>query len=102
MGQSATRGVDLGRRWAGMAVRPILLAAVLLALYLWVHAQTLDSIERRALDPQEFRLELWQHVQLSLVSTALTIAIAVPLGALLSLDPPRKYSRVVTKGFELV
>ena len=84
MGQSATRGVDLGRRWAGMAVRPILLAAVLLALYLWVHAQTLDSIERRALDPQEIRLELWQHVQRSLVATALTIAIAVPLGVLLS------------------
>ena len=34
---------------AGMAVRPILLGAVLLALYLWVHAQSLDSIESRAL-----------------------------------------------------
>ena len=69
---------------AGMAVRPVLLAAVLLTLYLWIHAQTLDSIERRALDPQKIRFELWQHVQLSLVATALTIAIAVPLGVLLT------------------
>jgi osmoprotectant transport system permease protein len=84
MDLSATRGADLRRRWAGMAVRPILLGAVLLGLYLWVHAQTLDSIERRALDPQEIRLELWQHVQLSLVATALTIAVAVPLGVLLT------------------
>jgi ABC-type proline/glycine betaine transport system permease subunit len=77
---------------AGMAVRPILLGAVLLALYLWVHAQSPDSIESRALAPQQIRLALWhsgtlalwQHVQLSLVATALTIAIAVLLGVLLT------------------
>jgi osmoprotectant transport system permease protein len=69
---------------AGMAVRPVLLGVVLLALYLWVHAQRLDSIESRALAPQQIRLALWQHVQLSLVATALTIAIAVPLGVLLT------------------
>src|SRR5450756_2467899 len=82
--QLATRGSGLLRRWAGMAMRPIVLGAVLLLLYLWVHAQTLDSIESRALDPQQIRIALWQHVQLSLVATALTIAIAVPLGVLLT------------------
>jgi osmoprotectant transport system ATP-binding protein len=80
----SARGSGLRRQLAGMAVRPILLGAVLLALYLWVQAQTLDSIEARALDPNKIRYELWQHVQLSLVATALTIAIAVPLGVLLT------------------
>jgi len=47
----AMRGSGRWRRGTGMAVRPVLLGAVLLALYLWVHAQTLDSIEIRALDP---------------------------------------------------
>jgi len=79
-----TRDKGLRRRVAGMAVRPVLLGAVLLALYLWVHAQTLDSIESRALDPGKIRFEVWQHVQLSLVATAFTIAIAVPLGVLLT------------------
>jgi osmoprotectant transport system ATP-binding protein len=82
--QAATRSSGLPRRVAGMAVRPVLLGAILLALYLWVQAQTLDSIETRDLDPAKIRLELWQHVQLSLVATALTIAIAVPLGVLLT------------------
>jgi len=40
--QGTTRGSGRSRRVAGMAVRPVLLAAVLLVLYLWVHAQSLD------------------------------------------------------------
>jgi osmoprotectant transport system ATP-binding protein len=79
-----TDGIGLRRRAAGMAVRPVLLGGVLLALYLWLQTQTLDSIESRALDPGKIRLEVWQHVQLSLVATALTIAIAMPLGVLLT------------------
>jgi ABC-type proline/glycine betaine transport system permease subunit len=79
-----TRDSGRWRRRAGMSVRPILLGVVLLLLYLWVQAQTLDTIETRTLDPQRLRLDLWQHVKLSLVATALTIAIAVPLGVLLT------------------
>jgi len=82
--QGPTRGSGLRRRLAGMSARPILLGVVLLLLYLWVQAQTLDSIEMRALDPHKIRGDLWQHVQLSLIATALTIAIAVPLGVLLT------------------
>jgi osmoprotectant transport system ATP-binding protein len=82
--QLTTRGSGLWRRVAGMAIRPVLLGLVLLALYLWVQAQTLDTIESRALDPAKIRFEVWQHVQLSLAATALTIAIAVPLGVLLT------------------
>jgi len=79
-----TRGGERWRRMAGMATRPILLGVVLVALYLWVQAQSLDTIESRALDPAKISLEVWQHVQLSLAATALTIAIAVPLGVLLT------------------
>jgi ABC-type proline/glycine betaine transport system permease subunit len=82
--QLTTRGNGMWRRIAGMTIRPVLLGVVLLALYLWVQAQTLDTIESRALDPAKIRFELWQHVQLSLAATALTIAIAVPLGVLLT------------------
>src|SRR5665811_2181638 len=58
--QLATRSSGFWRRLTGMSLRPILLAAILLMLY------------------------LWQQVQLSLVATALTIVIAVPLGILLT------------------
>ena len=82
--QRTTRGSGRWRWRAGMSLRPILLGAVLLALYLWVQTQTLDSIEKRSLNSHEIQVELWQHVQLSLVATAITIAIAVPLGILLT------------------
>ncbi len=74
-------------RWrslAGLGLRPLILGAVLLVLYLWVQAQPLDSIELRALAPDKIRVELWQHVKLSLIATAITIAIAGPLGVLLT------------------
>ena len=82
--QRTTRGSGRWRWLAGMSLRPILLGAVLLALYLWVQTQTLDSIEKRSLNSHEVQVEFWQHVQLSLVATAITIAIAVPLGILLT------------------
>ena len=82
--QATARDSGLWRRRAGMSVRPILLGVVLLLLFLWVQAQTLDTIETRTLDPARLRTDLWQHVKLSLVATALTIAIAVPLGVLLT------------------
>jgi len=82
--QRTTLGSGLWRWLAGMSLRPILLGAVLLLLFLWVQAQTLDSIETRSLNPQKIRVDLLQHVRLSLVATAITIAIAVPLGVLLT------------------
>ena len=82
--QRTTLGSGLWRWLAGMSLRPILLGAVLLLLFLWVQAQTLDSIETRWLNPQQIRVDLLQHVRLSLVATAITIAIAVPLGVLLT------------------
>jgi len=80
----ATRESDLWRRLVGISVRPVILGAVLLVLYVWVQSQTLDSIERRVLNPDRLRVDLWQHVQLSVMATALTIVIAVPLGVLLT------------------
>ncbi|OLF06409.1 ABC transporter permease [Actinophytocola xanthii] len=71
-----------GRR--GLMVRPLLIAVVLLGLYLVVRALPADSIEARYLNADELGRELGEHVALSAVSTALTIAIAVPLGILLT------------------
>lgn len=82
--QAMPHDSGLWRRLAAVLVRPILLGVVLLMLYLWVQAQTLDTIEARTLTPARISRDLWQHVRLSLVATALTITIAVPLGVLLT------------------
>lgn len=68
------------RRRRGLLVRPLLVTVLMVVVYLVVHGRPLDSIERRYLNPQELGTELLEHLELSLVSTLLTMAIAVPLG----------------------
>jgi osmoprotectant transport system ATP-binding protein len=72
------------RRRLGLLVRPVLLVLGLLALFLIVRAQPLDSIEQRYLDAGEIFTELGAHLRLTLISTICTIAIALPLGILLT------------------
>lgn len=63
---------------------PVILAAVLAALYLYVDGQALDSIEARSLNASRLGRAVWQHVQLAAVSTVVTLAIAIPLGIALT------------------
>jgi ABC-type proline/glycine betaine transport system permease subunit/ABC-type proline/glycine betaine transport system ATPase subunit len=72
------------RRRLGLLVRPVLLTLALLALFLIVRAQPLDSIEQRYLNAGEIFTELGAHLRLTLISTVCTIAIALPLGVLLT------------------
>jgi osmoprotectant transport system permease protein len=70
--------------WRGLVIRPILIAVVLVALYLVVQGLPADSIEARYLNGDELARELLEHVRLSIISTVCTIAIAVPLGVLIT------------------
>ncbi|MFJ8916320.1 ABC transporter permease subunit [Amycolatopsis sp. NPDC102389] len=72
------------RRRLGLLVRPVLLTLVLLTLYLIVRAHPIDSIEQRFLNAGEIFTELGAHLRLTVISTACTIAIALPLGILLT------------------
>ena len=75
---------------------PLILAAICLAMYLYVATKDLDSIEARALSSQRLGTALWQHIQLTVVSTALTLIIAVPLGVLLTRGFMRRVQPVRT------
>lgn len=63
---------------------PIVLAAVSLGTYLWVTSRPLRASERVFLDQELIVNAFVRHLQLSFVSTALVILIAVPLGVLLT------------------
>ena len=67
--------------WLGM---PVFLALVCLGLWLYVSSLTLDTIEARSLNATVVRTTVLRHVQLTAVSTVLVVAIAVPLGVLLT------------------
>lgn len=77
---------------AGLLVRPVFLVAALVALWLVIGTQDLDAVEARNLNGPEITKELIQHLKLTVISTLLTIVIAIPLGIVLT----RSRSRVAS------
>jgi osmoprotectant transport system permease protein len=76
-------------RWRGaslldLVATPLLMVAFLALLYFYVHARQLDSIEQRTLTRAVVTRDLVAHIKLVVVSSILVIALAVPLGVLLT------------------
>ncbi|MGB0100213.1 MAG: hypothetical protein WBP61_08015, partial [Nocardioides sp.] len=67
--------------WWGM---PIFLLAIGAATYFWVNSLDLDTIEERVLNQQVLTEKLVEHLKMVAISTAIVIAIAIPLGILLT------------------
>jgi len=65
------------------------------ALYLYLRHQQLDDIERRSINRQVIGQRLLEHIELVAVSTVVVIAIAVPLGILLTRPALRRLSNPV-------
>jgi len=59
---------------------PLLLVAVLVAVYLYVTTAQLDDIEARLLDTGKLLTATGRHLQLVAVSTVIVVLLAVPLG----------------------
>ncbi|MFF2655373.1 ABC transporter permease [Streptomyces sp. NPDC058045] len=76
--------------WPQLVVLPALLAAVLVATWLWYRGAALDSISRNSLTADNVRLRLWQHIQLTAISTFFVLIIAIPGGILLTRRGARK------------
>ncbi len=76
-------------RWLGM---PAFLTAVFVSLYGYVSSQELDTIEQRTLNADALTQRVMEHLQLAAVSTVIVIAVAMPLGILVT----RPAARFVT------
>ncbi|HZG92465.1 MAG TPA: ABC transporter permease [Pseudonocardia sp.] len=92
----AVEQLDLGlpqrRSLRGWLVTPAVLAAVLLALWAYVAARPLDSIEERRVNLSFILQAAGEHVTLTLVSTLFVLLIAVPVGIVLT----RPFARRIT------
>jgi osmoprotectant transport system permease protein len=62
---------------------------VLGLLYLYASNQDLDSIEQRSLNARTLRATIWQHLELTAVSTVLVLVVAITLGLVLT----RRFAR---------
>lgn len=70
--------------WTQLVTLPTVLALVLLATYLWITNTTLDTIAENSLSDGNVELRLWQHIQLTAISTFWVLVIAIPLGIALT------------------
>ncbi|SEE17542.1 ABC transporter permease [Ruania alba] len=86
---TTARPTILARGWTAYAVRPVLLAALCAATWWWISARELDSIEARILTADNLSTALLEHVRLSLVSFAIVLVLAVPIGVVVT----RRYGR---------
>ncbi|WP_282699246.1 ABC transporter permease [Streptomyces sp. CC219B] len=80
--------------WQKLTFLPALLVAVLLATWLWFQQADLDSISENALSNGQVSKALWQHVELTVISTFFVLIIAIPLGVLLTRKAFRKATPV--------
>ncbi|GGT02624.1 permease [Streptomyces griseoviridis] len=70
--------------WRKLTFLPVVLAGVLLATWLWFQQAELDALSENALAGGQVTKALWQHVQLTVISTFFVLVIAIPLGVLLT------------------
>ncbi|MGC0376994.1 ABC transporter permease [Streptomyces sp. SAI-229] len=70
--------------WRKLTFLPVVLIAVLLATWLWFEQADLDALTRNALSNGQVTKALWQHIQLTVISTFFVLVIAIPLGVLLT------------------
>lgn len=70
--------------WRKLTFLPAVLIAVLLATWLWFEQADLDALTRNALSDGRVSKALWQHIELTVISTFFVLIIAIPLGILLT------------------
>jgi osmoprotectant transport system permease protein len=80
------------RSLVGYLFMPALLTSVLVVLYFSVQSRELSSGEQRRLTMENILGDVNEHLKMTIVSTVLVLAIAIPLGILLT----RPFARLLT------
>ncbi|MFJ4922199.1 ABC transporter permease [Streptomyces sp. NPDC088725] len=82
--------------WQKLVTLPAVVAVMLIATALWISSIPLDSIAANSLSGGNVQLRLWQHIQLTAVSTFWVLVIALPLGTALTRRGLSRASPLVT------
>lgn len=81
---SAEVGESGVAKWAKLSIQPVIVVVVVAGFVVWHQTAALDSIEKRSLAWPNIATMVWQHIVLSAVSTVIVLAVAIPLGILLT------------------
>lgn len=81
--------------WRGLLVQPAVVLAILIAYAVWLATARLTAVERRTLNPADLVAYTGQHLALTFVAAGIVLAVAVPLGVLLTRRPLRRASGAI-------
>ncbi|WP_432196939.1 ABC transporter permease [Streptomyces sp. bgisy027] len=70
--------------WQQLTIVPAMLVVILLATWLWFQQADLDAVSENALSNGQVSQALWEHIELTAISTFFVLIIAIPLGILLT------------------
>ncbi|MFI6349529.1 ABC transporter permease [Streptomyces sp. NPDC050560] len=76
--------------WPKLALLPGFVGLILLATWIWYQGADLDAVSRNSLANGNMWVRLWQHVELTGISTFFVLIIAIPLGILLTRPGARR------------
>lgn len=88
--------LDTGRRrWVGLVVQPLVIAAALAAIALWIRGADLTETERVTLSVSYLWGLTLEHLKLTVVAAVIVLLLAIPLGILLTRGAFRRYTTPV-------
>lgn len=90
-----TQATVQGAAWRGLAVQPVVVLMILGAYAAWLSTAQLSATERATLELRNLLAYTGEHLALTFVSTAFVLALAVPLGILLTRRPFARTSGAV-------
>jgi osmoprotectant transport system permease protein len=79
-----------------LVLLPVLVGLVLAGYVWWRQTAQLDAIERSALDWHKVGSQALEHVELTVVASLVTVAVAIPLGIAVTRGRLRRIAPVVT------
>jgi osmoprotectant transport system permease protein len=74
---------------------PVFVIIVLIALYAWITSLTLDSIEARNITIDNILAQTRRHIWLTILSTVIVVALAVPLGIIATRPRTRRLAPAI-------
>lgn len=76
-----------GTTWRVLIIQPVVVLLLLAAFAVWLSTADLSATERATLNPHDLLTYTGEHLALTFVSVLIVLAIAVPLGVLLTRRP---------------
>ncbi|RIJ46938.1 ABC transporter permease [Clavibacter lycopersici] len=87
-----TDAVGGAQGWRGLVAQPVAIAAVLGAYLVWLRVAPLTAVERTTLAPDALGKSTLEHLALTFSAAAIVLALAIPLGVLMTRGRLRRFS----------